>query len=146
MEEESLLEEKSSLFRTATGTEKIYGQMSHQFKLRQPNFFVFFKNHPCHVSSQQDLEDSIRADNENADGKTIGKHGKDPEVVFNLANHTIGQIDEESEPTSDVEEIQPNTQNLLGVPKQNHKSIVYPNITIEAPTKVTDNLVMPKSA
>jgi hypothetical protein len=51
MEEESLLEEKSSLFRTATGTEKIYGQMSHQFKLRQPNFFVFFKNHPCHVSS-----------------------------------------------------------------------------------------------
>ena len=115
IDEESLGEEKSSIFRKATNTEKIFSQMSHQFHLKQPNFFIYLKSHPCHVSSLQDLEDSVRGDNENAEAKTIGKEGKEPEVVFNLANHTIGQIDEESEPTSDADE-----SALLGIAKQNN--------------------------
>lgn len=47
---------------------------------------------------------------------------KEQEVAFNLANHTIAQIDEESEHESEADEIDPIKRNLLGMKEDNYSS------------------------
>lgn len=70
--------------------------MRYPFKMKVPNFFIYFNKHPCSVATQADLEESKEKSILRKNDKLPGKEVKD-EVVFNLANHTIGQIDEEDE-------------------------------------------------
>ena len=64
----------------------------HQFRFKKSDFLVYMRRHPTYVTSSRELPH--RANVEAGGATPTSQNG---EVFQGLANHTIGQIDEESE-------------------------------------------------